>query len=274
MRIAPGPSEYEILALIHAVGKDRNSWENWRALRIETQALCGCTVKNSLHAGIRRILEIYLKEKHGTAFLCGFGAVHIFCKDVPAPVLDTMAHQIQELVSRETGNNARYSLLDIFRDHERFMETYNYAVPAQNGQPRQEPANEQAPPAARRALRLNDRKVLLVEDDPVTRWMVRTALRDECTLSTAQDAGKAIAAYQNCRPDMVLLDINLPGKDGREVMAGIMRSDPGAYIVMFSSHDSLENIVDAIEEGAHGFIAKPFSREKLLHYVQECPAPR
>ncbi len=122
--------------------------------------------------------------------------------------------------------------------------------------------------------RLGDPKVLLIEDDPVTRWMVRLALKSECVLATAQDAGKAVSLYLSYRPDMVLLDIGLPGRDGKELLVRLMKIDPGAYVVMFSSQDTAQNVVETIQNGARGFISKPFSRNKLMEYVHACPTGR
>ena len=118
---------------------------------------------------------------------------------------------------------------------------------------------------------LNEPKVLLVEDDPVTRWLVRLALKGECVLSTASDAGKAISTYMAQQPDMVLLDIGLPDRNGKDLLKRLMRIDPGAYVVMFSSQDTHENIIETVQKGAKGFISKPFSKQDILKHVNECP---
>ncbi len=122
-----------------------------------------------------------------------------------------------------------------------------------------------------RALHLNDPKVLLVEDDPVTRWLVRVALKGECVLLTAPDAGKAINSYHTHKPDMVLLDIGLPDCDGKELLTRLIHMDPGAYVVMFSSQDEPQNIFETIQNGAKGFIVKPFSKDAILEHVEICP---
>lgn len=118
---------------------------------------------------------------------------------------------------------------------------------------------------------LNDPKVLLIEDDPVTRWMVRLALKGECTLATAQDAGKAIRIYQAYQPDLVLLDIGLPDRNGKDLLSRLMLIDPGAYIVMFSSLGSRENIAETVQKGAKGFIAKPFRKKEIMAHLHVCP---
>ncbi len=121
------------------------------------------------------------------------------------------------------------------------------------------------------ALHINSPRVLLVEDDPVTRWLVRVALKGTCVLMTAPDAGMAISSYHSYKPDLVLLDIGLPDCDGKELLSRLMRIDPGAYIVMFSSQNAAETIAETIEEGAKGYITKPFTNDAILQYVRTCP---
>ena len=110
-------------------------------------------------------------------------------------------------------------------------------------------------------------KVLLVEDDPVTRLLVRKALRDECVLVTAEHAEKAISAYQAYKPDIVFLDIGLPDRDGRYVLEHLLMMDKNAYIVMFSGAATKENIGESIGAGAKGFICKPFHKVDLMKHV-------
>jgi len=74
--------------------------------------------------------------------------------------------------------------------------------------------------------------------------------------------------YMTYQPDVVFLDINLPDKNGYEVLQWIMRNDPGANVVMFSSNDHMDNITDALDAGASGFIGKPFIKKQLLDYIQ------
>jgi CheY-like chemotaxis protein len=112
-------------------------------------------------------------------------------------------------------------------------------------------------------------KVLLVEDDPVTRWMVRHALKNECQLATAATANRAFALYPSWKPDIVFLDINLPDNNGLAVLEWIKRNDPGACVVMFSSINNMDSIAGALETGANGFVAKPFLKESLVHYIHK-----
>ncbi|PZQ44775.1 MAG: hypothetical protein DI551_09440 [Micavibrio aeruginosavorus] len=118
-------------------------------------------------------------------------------------------------------------------------------------------------------------KVMLVEDDPVTRWMVRSALKDACILSIVSSSDnfmikyKAVNQYLSFLPDMVLLDIDLTPADGKDLLLDIMLIDPDAYVVMFSAHNTEENIRKTIEHGAKGFITKPFEKNIIQQYIDD-----
>jgi DNA-binding NarL/FixJ family response regulator len=114
---------------------------------------------------------------------------------------------------------------------------------------------------------LDGAKVLLVEDDPATRWLVRSALRDKCRLATANTANKAFSICQSYKPDIVFLDIGLPDKSGCEVLKWLARNDPGVQVIIFSGCTDLNIISGALESGARGFIAKPFTKESFLSYI-------
>lgn len=113
-------------------------------------------------------------------------------------------------------------------------------------------------------------QVMLVEDDPVTRRMVSNIVKDKYSLITAKDALEAVANYLMYAPDIVFLDINLPDVSGFHVLHQIIACDPKAYVVMFSGHSYLDNITTALGNGASGFVAKPFRKEKLTHYIEDC----
>ncbi len=112
--------------------------------------------------------------------------------------------------------------------------------------------------------------VLIVEDDPLTLRMVSSLMQKEHAVFTAKDAEDAIAQYMTHAPDIVFLDIGLPGTNGFEVLRHIRRIDPYAYVVMFSGNRNLEHICHALNMGASGFIGKPFRKESMSHYLAAC----
>lgn len=115
----------------------------------------------------------------------------------------------------------------------------------------------------------NPMHILLVEDDKVTRRLVSNVFKDNYAVITAENAEEAVTNYLLHAPDIVFLDINLPDTNGFDVLHQIIDIDNDAHVIMFSGNSYLDNVTHALTHGAKGFIAKPFKREKLTHYIQE-----
>lgn len=278
MRINSEHAEYEVLSIIHTIRKDRESWEGWQCLRIETPPLKNCNELPKAYSNLMHLLSAQLKDAEGAVFLCGPDEILIFCKNLPERTLKGIGQQALGMLAEETGIAANFTVFDVCKDSDRLIEIYTYdhlirekeewhsfALEKLLGQfsvPRNKTGH---------VTKIDSRKVLLVEDDPTIRWAVREVLKDECLLATARDFNSAISLYHTYKPDLVFLDINLPGKSGKEVMAHILECDPGAYIVICSSHDDMKNIVGFLEDGAKGFMAKPFRKERMLQYLHSCP---
>lgn len=110
-------------------------------------------------------------------------------------------------------------------------------------------------------------KIMVVEDDPLTRRVVVGILGEVNAMITAQNAKEAVMDYLLHAPDVVFLDIGLPGADGFAVLDHIMLADPNAFVVMFSGNDYPHNVKKAFAAGAKGFISKPFKKESLREYI-------
>ncbi|NDG04196.1 MAG: response regulator, partial [Alphaproteobacteria bacterium] len=103
--------------------------------------------------------------------------------------------------------------------------------------------------------------VLVVEDDPLTRRIIASCLKDDHALITATNAHEAVANYLIYAPDIVFLDIGLPDVDGFAALHEIVANDHDAYVVMLSANSYLDNVTAALNAGASGFIGKPFKRD-------------
>lgn len=114
--------------------------------------------------------------------------------------------------------------------------------------------------------------VLLIDDDAFSRKIVSNALGETFTIHTGGDGWQAITHYLREAPDIVFLDIEMPDVNGHEILGKIFDLDPAAYVVMLSGYGHQDNIVRAIQRGAKGFIGKPFTRDKLFHYIHQCPS--
>ena len=101
-------------------------------------------------------------------------------------------------------------------------------------------------------------RVLLVEDDETIREMTRLSLeRDGFQVATAADGPAGLESFQQAPPDLVLLDVMLPGQDGVAVCRQI-RSQSVVPIVMLSARTDPIDIVVGLEAGADDYVTKPF----------------
>jgi len=107
--------------------------------------------------------------------------------------------------------------------------------------------------------------LLIVDDEPAIQSALRGVLEDEGYRVTAVGSGaEALALLADESPDLVFLDIWMPGKDGLETLAEIMRLRPETTVIMISGHGTIETAVKATRLGAYDFIEKPLSLEKTL----------
>jgi two-component system chemotaxis response regulator CheY len=112
--------------------------------------------------------------------------------------------------------------------------------------------------------------VMLVEDDSFSRKLVANVLKDQFELVFAENGKEALASYLTEVPNIVFLDIDLPDITGHDVLDKILSFDPKAFIVMLSGNGYIDNIKRAVASGAKGFVGKPFSKDKLMHYIKQC----
>lgn len=111
-------------------------------------------------------------------------------------------------------------------------------------------------------------KVLVVDDDAALSEMLQLVLRQEgfdCVLCPTGD--KALAAYRDNNPDIVLLDVMLPGKDGVEV-CGEIREKSGVPIIMLTARSDTNDVVKGLEAGADDYVSKPFKVKELLARIR------
>jgi two-component system chemotaxis response regulator CheY len=124
-------------------------------------------------------------------------------------------------------------------------------------------------PARRRAH--SKTEIMLVEDDPFSRRLVENILKESFNVTYAATGREAILAFAHKAPHILFLDINLPDLSGHDVLRRVLAIDKSAYVVMLSGQGDRANVLRAVQAGAAGFIAKPFTRDKLMQYVERCP---
>lgn len=115
-------------------------------------------------------------------------------------------------------------------------------------------------------------ELMLIEDDSFSSRLVSNVLQRQFHLTILDDTFMALRTYVRLAPDILFLDIGLPNVSGHELLERILALDPEACVVMLSSSADRINVMRAMEKGAKGFIAKPFTREKIMQYVERCPS--
>ncbi len=111
-------------------------------------------------------------------------------------------------------------------------------------------------------------RVLVVDDDPALAEMLGIVLRGEgFEPSFVADGSQALDAFRRDRPDLVLLDVMLPGVDGVEVCRRI-RAESGVPIVMLTAKSDTLDVVRGLENGADDYVVKPFKPKELVARVR------
>jgi len=112
--------------------------------------------------------------------------------------------------------------------------------------------------------RVGKGRVLVVDDDPALAEMLGIVLRTEgFEPSFVADGDRALAAFRATKPDLVLLDLMLPGTDGIDVCRQI-RAESGTPIVMLTARGDTVDVVLGLESGADDYIVKPFKPKELV----------
>lgn len=114
-------------------------------------------------------------------------------------------------------------------------------------------------------------RVMVVDDHPIVRKGVRSLLSnypDMLLVGEASDAAGALELSGRVAPDVILLDIRMPGMTGVETARLLGRQCPQAKILMLSSFDDEEYVSGALQAGAHGYILKSASDEMLASAVR------
>lgn len=112
-------------------------------------------------------------------------------------------------------------------------------------------------------------KVLVIDDEPDIRMLTRMWLELEGHVVVEAESGEdGLAMIETESPDVIFLDIRLPGIDGWEVLRRIRTERPGAVVIMMSAHSSGHTLDKAKSEGSTGYLIKPFKREDILGIPQ------
>ncbi len=118
-------------------------------------------------------------------------------------------------------------------------------------------------------------RVLVVDDHPVVRLGVQHLLSSDPDLEVVGEADtgpRALEQVAALRPDIVLLDIRMPGSDGVEVTQQLRRTYPDVKILILTAYRDEEYLLGALRAGAHGFLLKQASHETLAEAIRKVHA--
>ena len=115
-----------------------------------------------------------------------------------------------------------------------------------------------------------NKTVMIVEDELFFRELLRDILEkaDYTVVAEAADGIEALAKYRQLRPDIIIMDIFMPGKNGIEATQEIVSFDPQAKVFMCSGVGYTEDVEAALQAGAKGVILKPFFPEEILQVIR------
>lgn len=114
-------------------------------------------------------------------------------------------------------------------------------------------------------------KALIVDDEPHVRKYIALILRSlgATAIVEASNGAEGFAAFQQERPDLVLLDVNMPVQDGIETLKQIRALDATASVVMLTSLSNRQTIEEAVDGGALHYIRKDTPRDEMIALLKE-----
>jgi two-component system, OmpR family, response regulator MprA len=111
--------------------------------------------------------------------------------------------------------------------------------------------------------------ILVVDDDaPIRRMLDRTLSAEGYAVATAADGGEALASVERSTPDLVVLDVGLPGIDGLSVSRRLRAKGLAVPVLLLTARDSVPDRVAGLDAGADDYLVKPFATAELLARVR------
>jgi DNA-binding NtrC family response regulator len=111
------------------------------------------------------------------------------------------------------------------------------------------------------------KRILIVDDEPLIIEVLAEHFRTSYEVETASSGTEALAAVLRQRPDLVLLDINMPRMNGLEVLKDVKKIDDSIAVIVVTANEQVEVAADALKNGIFGYVPKPFDFRYLDHMV-------
>ena len=110
-------------------------------------------------------------------------------------------------------------------------------------------------------------KILVIDDDPKVSWILQEGLSKRFEFMSARDGIEGIQMVSTESPDLILLDIKMPGMSGLEVLERLNKADSRPEVIMVSGHGDTQYVVDSVKLGAAEFVNKPFDVHEIEIHI-------
>ncbi len=118
-------------------------------------------------------------------------------------------------------------------------------------------------------MRISPNKILVVDDEPEVGWLFGRVLgEDGYQVLSARTGEEALAKIEKEQPDLIFLDVRLPGQDGIALLSSIQKSGGKQLVIMLTGHGEVKTAVEAMKLGAYDYLTKPLPNDRLKIVVR------
>lgn len=115
-------------------------------------------------------------------------------------------------------------------------------------------------------------KIMLADDEGIVidslKFIIEKEFGDDCVVEYAKTGRKVIELAENFRPDIAVMDIQMPGINGIEAMKEIRKNNPGIIFIVMSAYDKFDYAKEAIKLGVLEYITKPMEKNKIISVLR------
>lgn len=114
-------------------------------------------------------------------------------------------------------------------------------------------------------------KIMIIDDSDAIRMVLKDimVIGQHSVITELSSGMRALDEYIKSKPDIVLLDMAMPKKDGLSVLKEVIAYNPKAKIIMISASDNQETVKDCMDAGASAYILKPFNFQEVLNVISQ-----
>ncbi len=116
--------------------------------------------------------------------------------------------------------------------------------------------------------------ILIVDDDKSIRYSLKRMMEEKYSILTAQNGEEALDRVKESRPDLIIMDIKMPGRSGLEILKEIKSIDPKSLLIIMTAYGTTETAIEAMKYGAFDYILKPFPIPQIKGLVEKALALR